>query len=269
MALKIVLILLKALAMYSKAIYLQTINAPLQIISTNAQHSIKQYLHLTGVGPYARSSGLLSLPTVGVAQRQPVTVPSPGLSSLSALSLPTLISALQGNIGSSSPPPPLIPISNSPQPNVPNGGLDSNVINNLAIALQLLILSNIMNNPPSEIPEASYEVAELNYPTAQKSQNFQQPSAPHPQSVEPQYAMPNSNFVGSSGFADGPNPIYGYPNKATLSRNSMNLMSPYEALAPSSPYSDPILSYRTNDFQSPYASILGDTGDLFSMKDLY
>lgn len=154
--------------------------------------------------------------------RPPVSLPS-----LSPLALPNLVSGLQ---------PEARPID---RPNV--SSIDSKLLNNLAIALQLLIVSNILNSPPPE-SQVKEECVE-------------------PQNLCPKYDLsPNSNFVGSSNYVE-PNVIQTY----SPSKNGMTLMSPYEALGPMSSYQDKgVVKFGLNnprkDFRSPYSMV--DT-DLF------
>ncbi|CAD0206749.1 unnamed protein product [Chrysodeixis includens] len=160
----------------------------------------------------------------------PSNVPRPPVSlpSLSPLALPNLVSGL----------PEARPID---RPNV--SSIDSKLLNNLAIALQLLIVSNILNSPPPEL---------------------QGKEDCDPQNVYPKIdGLPNSNFVGSSNYVE-PNVMQGY----SPSKTGMSLMSPYEALGPMSPYSDKAMPQFGNprkDFRSPYSMI--DT-DLFP-RDLF
>lgn len=173
--------------------------------------------------------------------------PSTGLPSFSLLGLPELVSGLQQ-----------LPQHKHSEviPTNPTS-IDSNLLNNLAIALQLLIVSNILNAP---LPTDSSVAKSKEIPCVEQN---------HSHFSQGPVVLPNSNFVGSSSFAES--------NAAPAfrpSRNSMALMSPYEALGTSlgSSYSDSLLSqYETTnprqDFQSPY-SMIADT-DLFSISDLF
>ena len=170
--------------------------------------------------------------------------PPTGLPSFSALGLPNLVSGLQQ----------LPAQKNSQVVTNPTSSIDSNLLNNLAIALQLLIVSNILNAPP---PTDSSVVKTKEIACAEPNHNHYSQSP---------IVLPNSNFVGASSFSE-PNVAQAY----RPTRNSMSLMSPYEALGSSS-YSDSILtqyapSNPRQDFQSPY-SMMADT-DLFSMSDLF
>lgn len=162
--------------------------------------------------------------------------PTTGLSSLAALGLPGLVSGLQQ-----------LPTQKHGEVKIASSSIDSNLLNNLAIALQLLIVSNILNTqPPSDTSSAkSKEIV----------------TCPEPNINYGPTVLPNSNFVGSSSFSE---PVKTQAYRPT--RNSMSLMSPYEALGSSSPYSDAILSQygsinSRQDFQSPYAMMTDN--DLF------
>lgn len=257
----------------------------MQVLSSFVQPAIKQYL-LPGVN---QSPGLNTIPAVSLPYQQPV--PSTGLSSLSSLSLPNLVSLLAQTGGNTvptlsnpnfAPPPNVKPNTNLGAVTLPSisppksEGIDSSVLNNLAIAVQLLVLNNILNAPAEESKPTfeAFETMPLVKPSSygagysKTSAASSQPSA---------YAMPNANFVGSSGFTEssmlGSSTIFPYGSPPPMSKSSMSLMSPYEALGPNSPFSDPILSSpygsaitSKNDFQSPYTVM---DNDLFSMSDFY
>nr|XP_021195414.2 proline-rich protein 36 [Helicoverpa armigera] len=246
----------------------------IKVLTTSyAQPTLQQYLHLTGLPHSAHTI------TIPASQALPPnlatpTRPSTGLPSFSALALPNLVSSLQQLPSIQSPPlntaaslpraPSSVPqLPPTGQPNlvpkqptkvdVKPSSIDSSVLNNLAIALQLLVVSNILNSPPPELSKP--KVKETVSYTEQAQIPFYPPS------------MPNSKFVGTSSFAE-PNVISTY----APTRNSMALMSPYEALGPSTTYSDSVLSPYASissrqDFQSPY-SMMGDN-DLFAVGDLF
>ncbi|KAJ0170325.1 hypothetical protein K1T71_014253 [Dendrolimus kikuchii] len=201
--------------------------------------------------------------------------------------------------------------------------LDTNLLNNLAIALQLLIVSNILNmpqdgtqeltaltpdlpmvTPKSELPVMVAPKPELPVIVAQKpelpvmlgqkqeQQAFtiiykpydQAPVVLNPyestpytikyensptysdQSISQTYYIKdpiNGNYL-PTGFIESSLTPSG-PTKSTTARKSMILMSPYEALGTAL---DPIATSK-RDLQSPYASILSDNNDLFSLSDLF
>lgn len=230
----------------------------------------------------------------------------------------------------SSPPSPLssiLPASSSVGPT----GLDSAVLNNLAIALQLLIVSNILNSPNSEpgselsdelspvlmtptynlpshgnileslpvrIPTQGHSAPISSIPvhSSAASSPYQRSSSQGvtptafvssfssiPESYIQSYQqsnpniMPMANFVGSSGFVDSGSLMNSGQRSGHMHpRSSLSLMSPYEAIGPNSPFTDPILSspygsaiISKKDFQSPYSFISGDTADVYSMNDLF
>lgn len=232
------------------------------------------------------------LPTAGPSQmvsglpRMAPCLPSTG-SSLSqmASNLPTYTPSL---------PPAL---SNFPiaSPTCHTAGVDVSVINNLAVALQLMILSNILNASPKDSEQNLYcsntdVVDKLPNPIEPLSVSYM------PNSNENQYMniqtqinddrLINANYLGSSSFAEnsmmlqnyGGNPILqGCFKKPPNPRPGFSLMSPYEALCPGSSYSDPILSspYASCPGQSDYnaafsgfESFSGFDSDLFSMTDI-
>lgn len=138
-----------------------------------------------------------------------------------------------------------------------SGKIDSNVLNNLAIALQLLIVNNIINNPPDPnnfVTPLTESILEMALPP--KLNNLEE------------FQMPNSKFLGSSGFGSD------VMSKAMMvnpspPRPGLGLMSPYDAIANSYPMSES--SYMSKrDFQSPYAAIMAadNIKDLFSMDFL-
>ncbi|CAB3241615.1 unnamed protein product [Arctia plantaginis] len=111
--------------------------------SLNAQRSVQQYFHLTGL-PYS-SPQLPATPHTTTSHNivtSPATsqaIPATGLPSLAGLSLPSLIVA-----------------ATQPQtepcelPSPKDSNIDGKLLNNLAIALQMLILSNILNTSPTD-----------------------------------------------------------------------------------------------------------------------
>uniref|UniRef100_A0A2A4JZL3 Uncharacterized protein n=1 Tax=Heliothis virescens TaxID=7102 RepID=A0A2A4JZL3_HELVI len=249
----------------------------IKVLTTSyAQPTMQQYLHLTGLphsGHTITVPASQTVPSNVATQTRPTT----GLPSFSALALPNLVSSLQ-QLPSIQQSPPMNPAASLPRPSTPlpqppaigqpnlvqkqspakvevkPSSIDSSVLNNLAIALQLLVVSNILNSPPPEVPKPKVKES-ISY-TEQAQVPYYPPSV-----------MPNSKFVGTSSFAE-PNVISTY----APTRNSMALMSPYEALGPSSSYSESLVSPYSSlnsrqDFQSPY-SMMGDN-DLFSMGDLF
>lgn len=185
----------------------------------------------------------------------------------------------------------LKPPSQKPEQKAPykTKPLDSNVLNNLAIALQLLIVSNILSRPSHDSdPEIAANLAlsaiegheyilpsTYNPPTAYISEappNYiiESPSYSlepnHRYAVKEPSLMPNSKYLGSAtSFVDSN--IYASYSPRTSPRMNAGLMSPYEALTVCS---DPILPspYTKRDFKSPYAMI-ADSKDLFSISDFY
>lgn len=197
--------------------------------------------------------------------------------------------------------PPVLPQSTANVKNLPpltSPPFDTNVLNNLAIALQLLIVSNLLNTPvpdPSEKSILSAQKSKTDEPvlsvnpisafceTASRLHTY--PSAVSPKSqtqeyqayyesnlndqpVIPQY-LPNANFLGSDNILGGFIGSLGVP--PAKARPGLNLKSPYDSIAsapdytPSSPF-----EYRKADFQSPYSAIVAADNykDLFSM-DFY
>lgn len=141
----------------------------------------------------------------------------------------------------------------------PQEKIDSKVLNNLAIALQLLIVSNLMNNPSKDSP-VSETLLEL----------VQKPLSSHVsgctcESSTPNYQMPNAKFLTSSNFADdGIMKMAGVNQASKCPRSNFGLMSPYDALA-NSGHTESLPSYRHTDFVSPYAAM--SSAD--SYKDLF
>lgn len=243
----------------------------MQIQSTHGQRSIQQYIHLTGLPSSTTNIPQARKTTTHVTTTNPVPSqpkPATGLPSLAALSLPSLIAGLS----QPSEQPQKTEIKN---PNSSN--IDGKLLNNLAIALQLLIVSNILNSPP---PESSSEKTKEIIPEPTQNQFYPPQNGFNPTQngyipTQNQYAppqnlffpaqtelVPGANFVGSANFAE-PNLTPAF--KPT--RSSMTLMSPYEALnAMSDPVSQYTVSSARKDFQSPYAMI---DKDLFSMNDLF
>lgn len=291
--------------MLQKTIALKPVFA-FQISSSHAQSSLTEYI-LSALGSNGAplsssfSSGIPASYHVYGANYQ--NYPTPNVytnpqkpNSPKSISLPKPLTAV-ANLAAA------IPVSESLKtPAVPKASdvpltpLDSNVLNNLAIALQLLIVSNILNTPHAEslfIPNLELSQLDLasKYETVPISPIVSYPvQSPMPMQSSMPYletpslrnvypfersALPNSKFMGSSGFTESP--VYGSAITPLRSnpRSSMTLMSPYEALGPNSPFADPVLSslysssYSKKDFQSPYASILAADGnrDLFSMND--
>ncbi|KAL0809560.1 hypothetical protein ABMA28_011093 [Loxostege sticticalis] len=267
----------------------------------NLHPSLKQYL-LASLGSTPPPLNTRQpLPAVTITKQTTPNLQSlAALASLLSTNLPALPSKPQPVSTSS-----LLTALTEPSSNSANGGVDAALLNNLAMALQLLIVSNLLGSPQESTPEpvpTYYEskdpvqAVSVSYaphpqhkpvqatPVPQKpAQNqyyqYEQQIAPPTYAPQPQtMSMPNANFVGSSGFADNPfmgsvPPISG----ASPSRSGFTLMSPYEALSPSSPWSDPILSSpygsvmtSMKDFQSPYAAIMAsENKDLFSLSDFY
>ncbi|XP_069364076.1 uncharacterized protein [Maniola hyperantus] len=158
-------------------------------------------------------------------------------------------------------------------PKASSRALDTDVLNNLAIALQLLIVNNIINHPRSESidPNLSDSILELVYPTELTVSN--------PYNAQSPSEMYNAKFLGSSNFGDDSISkcmlgLGSYGSVLPLSRPGFNLMSPYDAIAVSSPPSEssPSLFTLKNNFQSPYQSIMAadnNNNDWFSMSDLF
>ncbi|XP_022817311.1 proline-rich protein 36-like [Spodoptera litura] len=236
----------------------------LKVLSSYPQPTVQQYLQLMGL-PQPHTIAVPAPQPAPSNQPCPPSQPRPPPSpqTLAALALPNLVSRLQQS---------LPPTSNQPRPvstppslsaiGLPNlvapkseikaekpSSVDAKLLNNLAVALQLLIVSNILNSPP---PKESLLA---------KSASENSPYAP-PCSAP---SLPNSNFIGGSNY-----PEQGLSKSYKPTRNGLALMSPYEALAPVKSYSDSYSFGSLNprqDFQSPYA-VFADQ-DLFSMNDLF
>lgn len=153
---------------------------------------------------------------------------------------------------------------------------DPNVLNNLAIALQLLIVSNIISNPPdltdtfksiekynaykSEVNKLDEQLNNLSdaynkeYSNKMPLQSLFETNA-----SELQRAMPNSKFLGDSGMMD-----YSFPK--SLPARASGLKSPYEAI---NTFEGP--QFVKNDFQNPYSAMTAfdNNKELFSMSDLF
>lgn len=186
------------------------------------------------------------------------------------------------------------PIASS---NSQTAGVDVSVLNNLAIALQLMILSNILNTPledgeqksssnPEPVDSFHNPIKPVSVSYMPVNNNENQYINVQTQNNDDIHILRNANFLGSSNFAENPmmlhnfggNPVLqGCPKNPPSPRAGFTLMSPYEALGPNSPFSDPILSspYALNtgrsDFNSPYSSFESYSGfdcDLFSMTDI-
>ncbi|CAH4032645.1 unnamed protein product [Pieris brassicae] len=159
-------------------------------------------------------------------------------------------------------------------------GLDPNVLNNLAIALQLLIVSNIINNPPevkdafkspdkhdgfkSEIYKIQEQINKLSDTNANREYSDKTPfqSLFEANALELQRALPNAKFLGEAGMMDN----YSFPK--SLPPRTGGLMSPYEAINCNSFEASP---FSKTDFQSPYSAVIAfdNNKDLFSMADLF
>lgn len=145
--------------------------------------------------------------------------------------------------------------------------LDASVLNNLAIALQLLIVNNIINNPRSN------SIVSIN----NLSDSLLE-SAYFPELTSPGQ-MSNANYLVSSSFGDDSIMSKGMLGLGSCGsgitpRANFNLMSPYEAIASSpTPFSEPSPSLFAlkNNFQSPYAAMIAadNNKDLFSISDLF
>ncbi|XP_031770388.2 mucin-2-like [Galleria mellonella] len=312
-----------------RILYILIINSILFQLSDQTQ-PVKQYI-ITGVSPSIQ--GITKSPAINLGNQNAVTAPN--VASLSALlnlltgsstletTSPTLtkpqnaisttpnmisLSALANLLSTGTPTleysyPILGTLKDTqPEPKASNS-VDMELLNNMAIALQLMILNNILNSPPEEPagPEPvvvpgipMYETREPVTPISISYAPIKNTYVPPPPTTTPAppvqnqpyhqqntfenhqtFSMPNSNFVGSSGFADV-NPIMtsikpGGGLGSLNGRTGLTLMSPYEALSPN-PFSDPFSPTYSSisskkDFQSPYTSILqSDNGmDLFSI----
>lgn len=290
-----------------------------QVFAANLQNlhpALKQYL-LAGLGSIPTTQ---SYPSVTTSKQN--SAPNyQSLAALASLLSPTLPPVKPQTVSHS--PNSILAALTAEAPTNTASSIDASLLNNLAIALQLLLVSNIMNNPSQDtLPESAiqsvpyplYENKEAiptltaaysqpnqhsHHPGSQaqsKPANHQYISHYEQQMATPTYnpyessynsheinpgypQIPNANFVGASTFSDS-NPFGGTippASSASSSRGGFSLMSPYEALSPSSPYSDPILSSpygsvmtSKKDFQSPYSTIMAaDNKDLFSMSDFF
>nr|XP_053621393.1 uncharacterized protein LOC128681484 [Plodia interpunctella] len=244
---------------------------------TKPTNNLSALASLASILSSGSSNSLPSLVTTGS--------PSQSLSSLlttatASSSLPSLMAATPTNHVT---PPVSMPTPEKPQ----SSSVDMELLNNLAIALQLMIVNNILSTSPAETPPPSPETTQ-SVPSFESVENLSYAPiqndlptiANQYQNYQPNYEqqsfnhMPNANFVGSAGFADT-NPFMGTVPPPSPSRSGLTLMSPYEALSPNSPYLDPILSSpygsvmsSKKDFQSPYATILGSDKDYFSMSSI-
>ncbi|XP_013185664.2 uncharacterized protein LOC106131198 [Amyelois transitella] len=251
----------------------------MQAFSSQVQPTFKQYLITT---PQPQMSTVQTvMPTS--------TKPSTSLSTLASLaSLLTSGGSNLPHLLATAPPKQVAPtVVTTPEKPATNS-VDMDLLNNLAIALQLMIVNNILASPTSETaaaPTPTNTEAKTTTPLFESLENLSfapiQNDLPQfanqyqnyqPNLYEQHNQMPNSNFVGSSGFGDS-NPFMGTVPPPSPSRSGLTLMSPYEALSPNSPYLDPILSSpygsvmsSKKDFQSPYSSILGSDKDYFSMS---
>ncbi|XP_048002344.1 proline-rich receptor-like protein kinase PERK10 [Leguminivora glycinivorella] len=185
--------------------------------------------------------------------------------------------------------PPVMPVSSvnslslppNLKPSSPTNFIDPTVMNNLAIALHLLILNNLLH-PEQESsktsPVESQTPASPVY-TQNPPKETTATVSPYPQSYyqEPQetppippYAPPNSKFLSSSGFVEPSLPSLISPMPSSP-RTHHSLMSPYEVIATGPPGKDVFAQYGPQnykaDFQSPYNSLTNDntSKDLFSM----
>ncbi|KAF9420655.1 hypothetical protein HW555_003202 [Spodoptera exigua] len=229
-----------------------------EVLSSYPQPTVQQYLQLMGL-PQPHTIAVPAPHPAPASQPCPPSQPRPppAPQTLAALALPNLVSRLQQM-------PPLPPPTNQPRPvstpppltalGLPNlvgpktesSCVDGKLLNNLAVALQLLIVSNILNSPP---PKESLlaKAASENSPYA--------PSCSVP-------TLSNSNFIGGSNY-----PEQSLSKSYKPTRNGLALMSPYEALAPAKSYTDSYSFGSRQDFQSPYAALADQ--DLFSMNDLF
>ncbi|VVC91448.1 unnamed protein product [Leptidea sinapis] len=122
------------------------------------------------------------------------------------------------------------------------GTVDSNVLNNLAIALQLLIVSNIINNAPHEpLPSKQCGTPMQNYLET---------------------VSPNAKYLGEYDVLSNALPNYGF--EKTLPLRTGGLMSPYEAINTNN---FPEVPFMKDDFQNPYAAVMAFDGnkDVFSV----
>lgn len=196
------------------------------------------------------------------------------------------LSALSNLAGAPTPSIHRAPVNKTPllsKPEITSGPLDSNVLNNLAIALQLLIVSNIMNmpaEPETIIPNLSklasksgpkYESSPVSYsiveqalskplyayegqakpnlyyevqPIPKQSLYYDAQAVPKPGMFPYEVqSLPNANFLGSSKFSE---PVFGH-SMGTVKpnpRSSMTLMSPYDALG-TSLFAEPLSTFPT------------------------
>ncbi|CAG9794184.1 unnamed protein product [Diatraea saccharalis] len=126
----------------------------------------------------------------------------------------------------------------------------------------------------SQSNTASSHNAYYSYEQNHAKQNYESQSYAVPANYDAQSnAMPNSNFLGSSSFLDFNPLMSSVPVPSSGHRNGLSLMSPYEALSPSSPFSDSILSSpygmsMNSKLQSPY-SMLSETKDVLNFSDFF
>ncbi|XP_041983061.1 uncharacterized protein LOC121736072 [Aricia agestis] len=155
-------------------------------------------------------------------------------------------------------PPAVAPTLPSAKNDKP-AGFDSNVINNLAIALQLLIINNLISNPAPNSP--SLDAIKTAIEGAKLAVN-------KPCEAEYEYPLLNAKFLGSSNFDDASSMIAygGFGSPVTSPRVGALLKSPYDYLSSSSS------EYPSkSNLQNPYAAIFSPDNikELFTLSDYY
>lgn len=199
------------------------------------------------------------------------------------------------------PVPKLVPTNCGCVPPVNDVSLDLQVLNNMAIALQLLIVSTFLALPNTDPSVGDYvsrtlqnlppifsdEVTTYPRPSCQQSSYVvqgqplsypqQQPTCPYAGPSNPQNPYVTQGSYGISPVSSLPPPApipnanflgsscggnpLSYGVPTPTPRVGLALMSPYEAIRSDSPFSDPILS-------SPYGNIITSKRDFQSPYEL-
>ncbi|CAK1548906.1 unnamed protein product [Leptosia nina] len=135
---------------------------------------------------------------------------------------------------------------------------DPNVLNNLAIALQLLIVSNIISNPPDatdtgKLPE-KLDSFKQEYTEKTPFQTLFEANT-----MELHRALPNAKFLGETDMMNNC-----YPK--SLPARAGGLKSPYEAIN-SNPFEAP--AFSNNEFQNPYSAMITFDNNKELFSDLF
>lgn len=206
----------------------------LQLQRSGAQRSVQQYLHLTGLPyftPHLPATPHATETNNVVTNSNPIisqAIPGTGIPSLAALSLPSLI------VAASQPQTEPCEIATSKESKI-----DGKLLNNLAIALQMLILNNILNSTPTD------KTSDVCKSTISESPKIQ----PIPQNnISPKPTTYSQNEIGFS----PPQPSFsppqtGYsPPQTTYSSQPSYSQSQYS-------YTQPQNIYTQNPTQTTYS----------------